>query len=73
MMARRFKRFDQVNIFDDNLVSDLIDESKYCEVPEAQNWFDRTMKISSFLTKEYVKRRRIFDQSFCTHCDIFLE
>ena len=73
MMARRFKRFDQANIFDDNLVSDLIDESKYYEVPEAQNWFDRTMKISSFLTQEYVKRRRIFDQSFCTHCDIFLE
>ena len=73
MMARRLKRFDQTNIFDDNLVSDLIDESKHYEVANGKNWWDRTMKISSYLTKRYVTQRRIWDKSFCKHCDIFLD
>ena len=72
MMARRLKRSENVNAFDDNLIKDLIDESKYYEVPGAQNWWDRTMKVASHLTRKYVQERRLFDASFCHQCHLFL-
>ena len=72
MMARRLKRSENINSFDENLIKDLIDESKHYEVPDAQNWWDRTMKVASHLTKKYVQERRLFDPSFCEQCHIFL-
>ena len=63
--------------FDYEFIGQLIDDSKFYEVSNSRNKWDRSMKIASHLTSRYVEGLQLWDTSFCDHqnefvCNVFL-
>jgi len=57
-------------------IGQLIDDSKFYEVSNSTNKWDRTMKVASHLTSRYVKGWQLRDTKFCGQndfiCNVFL-
>ena len=55
--------------FEESLIKNLIDESKYYEVENSTNAWDKSVKIASFLTRKYVQEMKKWDRDYCRDND----
>ena len=72
-VGRRLQINEFDNYLEDQLIKDLVDNSKNYEIKYYKNSYDKSIKMASILTKQYVNTVRKWDSNFCNSliCKIF--
>merc|ERR1712018_539762 len=63
--GRRLNFQSTDNYLEDQLIKDLIDESKQYQNLHFKNSFDKSIKMASMMTQKYVRTVKKWDDNFC--------
>ena len=63
-VGRRLKTNEFDNYLEDQLIIDLVDNSKNYEIKYYKNSYDKSIKMASILTKQYVNTVKKWDSNF---------